>query len=144
MKNIGNNMIKSLVSFGEKLGLPPGLFLAILCIGGAYATGSSGTNKGVEEFHFLGLYNVSIWGGAYILLWMIYHFSGKNWFSLNKTFQKGEASVVKEAPLESDHYNHPNLQSMTKKQLINYAETKGLNLNMKLKKQVIINQILGC
>ena len=52
--------------------------------------------------------------------------------------------MVEEVALESDHYNHPNLQSMTKKQLINYAETKGLNLNMKLKKQVIINQILGC
>ena len=144
MKNIGNNMIKSLVSFGEKLGLPPGLFLAVLCIVGAYATGSSGTNNGLEEFYFLGLYNIIIWGGAYILLWMIYHFSGNSWFSLNKTLQKVEVSAVKETPLKSDDYNHPNLQSMTKKQLINYAGTKGLNLNVKLRKQVIIDQILGC
>ncbi|MAZ98973.1 MAG: hypothetical protein CMM39_06015 [Rhodospirillaceae bacterium] len=137
-------MIKSLVSFGEKLGLPPGIFLAILCVLGAYTTGSSGTNKGVEEFYFLGLYNIGIWGGAYIFLWMIYYFSGSNWFSLNKISLKGQEPTVKETLLENSDDNGLDLESMTKKQLINHAKTRGLNLNMKLKKQDIIDKILSC
>jgi hypothetical protein len=40
-------MIKLLVSFGEKLGMPPGIFLAILCVAGAYATGESEITKGI-------------------------------------------------------------------------------------------------
>ena len=41
-------MIKLLVVFGEKIGMPPGIFLAILCVAGAYSTGGSEINKDVD------------------------------------------------------------------------------------------------
>jgi hypothetical protein len=122
-------MIKLLVAFGEKVGLPPGVFLAILCVVGAYSTGGSEIYKNIEEFHFLGLYNIAIWSGVYAFLWGVYHFSGYNWFSLNNISQ--DTSDPKKL----------NLATMTKQQLIVHAKTLELNLNMKLTKQEIINHI---
>ena len=144
-------MIKLLVSFGEQFGIPPGIFLVILCVVGAYATGGSKINKNIEEFHFLGLYNIAIWLGVYIFLWGVYHFSGYNWFSLNNTSQ--DISDPKELNLKAkiieplkdtegfDDLKKLNLATMNKRQLIDHAKTLGLSLKMKLKKQEIINQI---
>ena len=144
-------MIKLLVSFGEKFGMPPGIFLVILCVAGAYATGGSDINNNVVGFHFLGLYNTVIWLGAYVFLWGVYHFSGYNWFSLNNTLH--DTSDPKELNLKAKvteqlkdfddvrDSKKLNLEVMTKYQLIDHAKTLGLSLNMKLKKQEIINQI---
>ena len=144
-------MIKLLVLFGEKLGMPPGLFLAILCVAGAYATGESEITKDIEELHFLGVYNIVIWLGAYAFLGGVYHFSGYNWFSLNKTSQDtsnpkelNSKHKIKEQLKDTKDFSdskEPNLAMMTKQQLIDHAKTLGLGLNMKLKKQEIINQI---
>ena len=144
-------MIKLLVSFGEKFGMPPGIFLAILCVAGAYATGGSDINKNVEGFHFLGLYNTAIWLGAYVFLWGVYHFSDYNWFSLNNTLHDTsdpkelnlKAKVIKQLKDTEDIgvSKKLDLAAMTKYQLIGHAKTLGLSLNMRLKKQEIINQI---
>ena len=77
-------------------------------------------------------------------MWGIYHFSGYNWFSLNKISQDtsnpkelNSKDKIKEQLKDIKDFGNskePNLALMTKKQSIDHAKTLGLGLNMKLKK----------
>jgi hypothetical protein len=85
--------------------------------------------------------------GAYAFLWGIYQFSGYNWFLLNTKLQdtrnqkelnsKEKIKDTKDC-IESKELN---VGAMTKQQLVDHAKTLGLSLDIKLKKQEIINQI---